>query len=104
LHPQRTVFISTFIASPRKCSEEENPRENLRQVDLCEFKASPVYRVRFRIAGATQRNLVSKKKNKNKNKTKHRYQNLSVLVFFVYFVSLKQKSLYGALAGLELIM
>jgi len=29
-----------------------------RQADLCEFKASLVYRVSSRIAGATQRSLV----------------------------------------------
>jgi hypothetical protein len=31
-----------------------------RQEDLCEFKASPVYRVSSRTARATQRNLVLK--------------------------------------------
>ena len=36
------------------------------QQDLCEFKASLVYRVSFRKAMATQRNPVSKKPNKNK--------------------------------------
>ena len=36
-----------------------------RQVDLCEFKASLVYKVRYRTARtATQRNPVSKKQNK----------------------------------------
>lgn len=37
-----------------------------RQVNLCEFKASMLYRASSRIAGATQRNHISKKKmNKN---------------------------------------
>jgi hypothetical protein len=36
------------------------------QADLCEFKASLVYRVNSRTARATQRNLVSKKQNKTK--------------------------------------
>lgn len=31
-----------------------------RQVNLCEFKASLIYRVRSRTARATRRNLVSK--------------------------------------------
>jgi hypothetical protein len=35
-----------------------------RQVDLCEFKASLVYRASSRTARATQRNPVSKKKKK----------------------------------------
>jgi hypothetical protein len=40
-----------------------------RQVDLCEFKASVVYRVSSRTARATQRNPVSKnKKTKQMNK------------------------------------
>ena len=45
-----------------------------KQADLCEFKVSLVYRVSFRIASATQRNLVSKtKQNKTKqNKTKQK--------------------------------
>jgi hypothetical protein len=56
-----------------------------RQEDLCEFKASMVYRVSSRTARATQKNPVSKKqkqknknkknqtnKNKNKNKTSKR--------------------------------
>jgi hypothetical protein len=37
-----------------------------RQVDFCEFKASLVYRVSSRIARATQKNPVSKKKKKSK--------------------------------------
>jgi hypothetical protein len=35
-----------------------------RQADLCEFKASLVYRLSFRTAGATQRNPVSKNREK----------------------------------------
>jgi hypothetical protein len=35
-----------------------------RHVDLCEFKASLIYRVSSRTAKATQRNLVSKNKIK----------------------------------------
>ena len=35
-----------------------------RQLDLCEFKTSLVYRVSFRTAKATQRNPVSKKTNR----------------------------------------
>jgi hypothetical protein len=37
-------------------------------MDLCEFKASPVYRASYRITKATQRNPVSKKQNKTKQK------------------------------------
>jgi hypothetical protein len=40
-----------------------------RQVDLCEFKASLVYRASSRTAKATQRNPLSKT-NKQTNKTK----------------------------------
>jgi hypothetical protein len=43
-----------------------------RQVDLCEFKASLVYRVSSRIARATQRNPDWKKKTKTKTKEKMR--------------------------------
>jgi hypothetical protein len=45
-----------------------------KQVDLCEFEDSLVYRVSSRTARATQRNPVSKKKSKNKkqNKTKQK--------------------------------
>jgi hypothetical protein len=49
--------LTPLIPAPRK----------LRQVDLCEFKASLVYRVSSRIARATQRNLVLKT-NKQANK------------------------------------
>ena len=38
----------------------------LKQVDLCEFKASLVYRVSSRTARAIQRNPVSKKNQKKK--------------------------------------
>ena len=42
-----------------------------RQVDVCEFEASLVYRVSSRTARATERNPVLKKKTKpNQNKTK----------------------------------
>jgi hypothetical protein len=37
-----------------------------RQVNLCEFKASLVYRESSKIARATQRNPISKKTNKKK--------------------------------------
>ena len=37
-----------------------------RQVDLCEFGASVVYRVSSRAARSTQRDLVLGKKNENK--------------------------------------
>jgi hypothetical protein len=37
------------------------------QADLCEFEASLVYRVSSKIARATQRNPVSKKKKKKKS-------------------------------------
>jgi hypothetical protein len=40
-----------------------------RQINLCEFKASLVYRVNSKTAKATQRNSVSKNKTKQ-NKTK----------------------------------
>jgi hypothetical protein len=41
-----------------------------KQADLCEFKASMVYRVSSWTDRATQRNPVSKNKNKNKPKDK----------------------------------
>jgi hypothetical protein len=41
-----------------------------RQADLCEFKASLVYRVSSRTARGTQRNLVSKKNKKTKKQKK----------------------------------
>ena len=37
-----------------------NTQEASTQVDLCEYRTSLVYRVSFRIARATQRNLVLK--------------------------------------------
>ena len=37
-------------------------------MDLCEFKASLVYRVSFRITRATQRNPVLKNRGKEKKK------------------------------------
>ena len=43
-----------------------------RQVDLCEFKASRVYRVSPRTGRATQRNPVWEE-NKNKNKQTNKY-------------------------------
>ena len=39
-----------------------------RQMDLCEFEASLVYRIRT--ARATQKNIASEKQNKRKNKQK----------------------------------
>jgi hypothetical protein len=39
-----------------------------RQVDLCEFKASLIYKASFRIAKATQRNHVLKKKKGKEKK------------------------------------
>ena len=36
-----------------------------KQIDLCEFKVSPVYRASSRVARATQRKHGSKKVNKN---------------------------------------
>jgi hypothetical protein len=42
----------------------------LQQEDLCEFKASLVYKLSSRAAGATQRNHVSKDKKKKKNPKK----------------------------------
>jgi hypothetical protein len=39
-----------------------------RQTDLCEFKASLIYRLSSRIARATQRNPVSNKTKQNKTK------------------------------------
>ena len=41
-----------------------------RQVDLCEFKDSLVYRVSSRTARDTQRNLVLKKTKQNNNNQK----------------------------------
>jgi hypothetical protein len=41
--------------------------ERQRQVDLCELKASLVYRVSSRIAKATQRNPVLKNKQTNEH-------------------------------------
>jgi hypothetical protein len=49
-----------------------------RQVDLCEFEASLVYRVSSRTARATQRNPVSENKNKNKNETKQNKTKIKV--------------------------
>ena len=46
-----------------------------RQVDLCEFKSSLVYKASSRIARATQRNPVSKI-NKQTNKHTHKSINL----------------------------
>ena len=47
-----------------------------RQVDLCEFEASLVYRVSSRTARATQRNPVSKTKtNQPTNKTNKQTKN-----------------------------
>jgi hypothetical protein len=40
---------------------------------ISEFEASLVYRVSFRIAGATQRNPISKKTNKLTNKNNKKY-------------------------------
>jgi hypothetical protein len=39
-------------------------RQRQEQINLCEFKDSLVYRANFRIARATQRNLVLEKTNK----------------------------------------
>jgi hypothetical protein len=39
-----------------------------RQADLCEFKASLVYRISFKTAKGIQRNPVLKKKKKQKKK------------------------------------
>ena len=44
-----------------------------RQVELCEFEASLVYRVSSRIARATQRNPVLRKKKKEKKKEELKY-------------------------------
>jgi hypothetical protein len=41
--------------------------ERQRQVDLYEFKASIVYRVSFKMAKSTQRNLILENKNKQTN-------------------------------------
>jgi hypothetical protein len=41
-----------------------------RQADLCEFKASLIYRVSFRTDRATKRNPVSNQINKNPETTK----------------------------------
>ena len=46
-----------------------SPRRQ-RHAELCEFKASLVYRARCRIARATQRNPASKKKKNKTNKQK----------------------------------
>jgi hypothetical protein len=43
-----------------------------RQVDLCEFGASLVYRARSRTARTMQRDPFSKNKNKNKTKRKEK--------------------------------
>jgi hypothetical protein len=43
--------------------------ERQKQVDLCEFKASLVYRASSRIARARQRNLVSKNQTKPTNQS-----------------------------------
>jgi hypothetical protein len=53
----RAVVASAFIPALRR----------KRQVELCEFKASLVYRASSRIARATQRNRVSKNKTKQNN-------------------------------------
>ena len=43
-------------------AERQRGREAERQMDLCEFKASLIYKVSFKTAKATQRNPVSKTK------------------------------------------
>jgi hypothetical protein len=52
------VVACAFISALRRQTQE----------DLCEFKASLVYRVSSRTAKATQRNPVSKNKTKNSEK------------------------------------
>ena len=49
----------------------------MRQVDLCEFKASLVYRANSRTARAAQKNSVSKIKKKKKKKTRGRGKRIS---------------------------
>jgi len=53
-----------------------------RQVNLCEFKASLIYRMNSRAARATQRNAVSKKQNKTKKKGLYHH----ILLFFLNMV------------------
>jgi hypothetical protein len=45
-----------------------------RQVDLCEFKTSLLYRASSRTDRATQRNPVSNNKNKEISKAKKKYK------------------------------
>jgi hypothetical protein len=51
--------------------------------DLCEFKASLVYRVNSKTAWATQRNPVSKKKNKQTEKQKFRERSPACFYFWI---------------------
>jgi hypothetical protein len=48
-----------------------------KQADLCEFKVSLVYRVSFRIARATQRNLVSKQQQQQQQQKQKTNKNPS---------------------------
>jgi hypothetical protein len=67
------VVAYAFNPSTRRGREAERQRgreaerQRQRQVDLCEFKASLVYRTSSRIARDTQRNPVSKNQTKLNN-------------------------------------
>lgn len=52
----------------------------VRQVDLCELKASQVYRVNSRTAKVTKRNPVSRNRNKTKPKQKNPKNCLALLL------------------------
>jgi hypothetical protein len=64
-----------------------------RQVDLCEFKASLVYRMNSRTARATQRNPVSKNKTKQ-NKTKQNKTKQNKMSVLPHLAFLKHGSVY----------
>ena len=73
-----------------------------KQVNLCEFEASLVYRVSVRTGfKATQRNLVSKysknKTNKQENKTKQRILTMAPEGAFTYFHARKHVSVTSEL-------
>ena len=50
-----------------------------RQVDLCEFKASVMYKASSRTVRATHRNPVSGKTNKNKRERKKKKKRMGIL-------------------------
>jgi hypothetical protein len=64
---RRESIITAKVTSGGHWIDTFNPSTREGEVGISEIEASLVYRVSFRIAGATQRNPVSKTKPKQRN-------------------------------------